>query len=132
MPNKHEAAPKWSEKELGIAEQFVVVSRDFSGTFIEKRDPTARRLGYNNYMAMPEGIRSAISHLGAEARKRSAQQRATVEADLAEAKAKSNATAEQEALRRKLALAEEEWWENAEDPTWLQTHGAPEEREDLP
>jgi hypothetical protein len=131
MPNKHETAPKWSEEDLEIANDFVSASRPFSGSFLEKRDNAARSLGYRNYMAMPEGVRSAISHLGAEARKRNSEQRAAVEADIRKAKEQSNAAAEQEALKRKLALAEEEWWKNAEDPDWLQTHGTPEEEKDL-
>lgn len=69
-PDMNQPTPKWSEKEMGQAREFLRHAQEYSGTFFEKMNPTARALGFSGgYKSMPEGVKAAISHLGAEAKK---------------------------------------------------------------
>lgn len=68
----------WTIEEERIGEQFLVKLRGLSGTFEEKRDEAACSIeGYraSNYMGLPPGTRSYISHIAQEAKKRREEER---------------------------------------------------------
>lgn len=114
MPNKLEAAPKWSEKEMQLAEQFVIIGHTFRGDFLKKRDDVAVELAKSNlhgfpgsttvqrYIDLPAGVRSAVSHLASEASK---ARRAARKAEEERIDRDHKATT----MSRLLKEAEEEW-----------------------
>ncbi len=116
MPNKHETAPKWSEEEMRLAEQFVLIGHTVKGDFITKRNTVAIELAKANlngfpgstmvqsYMDLPAGVRSAVSHLASEAAKVRKQEREAVEQrELLEYEAEQRARLLREATQEWLA-----------------------------
>ena len=116
MPNTHETAPKWSEKEMSLATQFIAIGQTIRGDFLTKRNDVAVALAkanlhsfpgsteVRNYMDLPAGIRSAVSHLASEAAKVRKQEREAVEQrELLEYEAEQRARLLREATQEWLA-----------------------------
>ena len=56
--------PSWSEKDLGIAEQYLKVEEMYDQNSGRQHHLAAHALGYKGgYAELPEGVRSAIKHL---------------------------------------------------------------------
>ena len=56
--------PSWSEKDLGIAEQYLEAKKMFDQNSGQQHHLAAHALGYKGgYAELPEGVRSAIKHL---------------------------------------------------------------------
>ena len=58
--------PKWTEDEAAIGKAFLEISRQYNGTFLEKRDAVTCALSgkhciYSKYTDLPAGVRSFIS-----------------------------------------------------------------------
>lgn len=85
-------ASKWSDKEdTQKAREFLRVSHGFDGDFTTRRNLAAKAFGYNGgYSEMPHVLRSAISHLGAVARKNKAAVKKSKENSLADARIHEN------------------------------------------
>lgn len=106
MPQKHETAPKWSEEELRMAKDFQIFVAESAGiegeNYRDKRNRVVQdfaRLYYDKYSVLgggpfhvytdlPQGMRSAASHLANEARARRSES----------------------FLLSRVAQAKEEWW----------------------
>ena len=72
QPHPLEAPTPWNEKDVSTARQFFAALDGVAGvTFNEKKNIAANKIGYKDgYVSMPQGVKSYISHVAAEAKKR--------------------------------------------------------------
>jgi hypothetical protein len=65
----NEVEQRWSPEDIQIADRFLEASHKFPGKFNERKNRAAQELGYRSYIAMPDGAKSYISHVGQETKK---------------------------------------------------------------
>jgi hypothetical protein len=140
MPIKQEQAPRWSEEDLAIAGDFEIfvaqakseqsetyiqkagrLSHDFATTHFKKYSSLGG-LTIHNYTDLPKGVRSALSHLAAEANKKK-QSLALKNEDSA---FKNRLQLESKALSVSMAEAQE-----SGNARYLIEHADPEELDEL-
>jgi hypothetical protein len=72
--NKEEQMSKvtWTEKDVRIAKDFLkaLATFDIKNGFNVNKNPAAKMLQYENYNSLPAGVKSYISHIGSETKKR--------------------------------------------------------------
>lgn len=103
----------YTDEELGKADAILKEARNFDGSFGIRFSRAADALGYGTYTGVPERVRSAVSHLAAEARRRAKEKKDAVLARKKEAEDKKRkADDEADEIRRRAdeasALAEQQ------------------------